>query len=140
MWLNFNVPVDDLNSVKAPVLVMGGDRDMVRLEHLLETFRALPRAQLAILPGTVHATLIERPEWFMDIVNAFLAEPMPEPEKCLQRSRPRSRSLPFRDVRLGRFSYVRRDEEEVYPTTGPDGVDGQPAPGSGAPRRPRMLI
>ncbi|MGH7615317.1 MAG: alpha/beta fold hydrolase [Gemmatimonadales bacterium] len=76
MWLNFNVPTEDLRHIQAPVLVMGGDRDMIRLEHFLETFRALPHAQLAILPGTGHATLKERPEWFLDIVAAFLAEPM----------------------------------------------------------------
>jgi pimeloyl-ACP methyl ester carboxylesterase len=77
MWLNFNIPAHDLKAVHAPVLVMGGDRDMIRLEHLLETFRALPHAQLAILPGTGHATLAERPQWFIDIVTTFLAEPMP---------------------------------------------------------------
>ena len=77
MWLNFNVPADQMKSIQAPVLVMGGDHDMVRLEHLLDTFRALPNAQLAILPGTGHETLLERPQWFHEMVAAFLAEPMP---------------------------------------------------------------
>lgn len=79
MWLNFQVPASELKTIEAPVLVMGGDRDMVRLEHLLETYRALPHAELAVLPGTGHATLTERPEWFLDIVNAFFTEPMPQP-------------------------------------------------------------
>lgn len=77
MWLNFNVPADELKSIQAPVLVMGGDHDIVRPEHLLDMFRTIPQAQLAILPGTGHATLLERPQWFLDIVDTFLAEPMP---------------------------------------------------------------
>jgi pimeloyl-ACP methyl ester carboxylesterase len=81
MWLNFNVPESDLKSIRAPVLVMGGDRDMVPIEHLVETFHALPHAQLAIFPGTGHVTLKERPEWFVDIVTNFLDKRMPEPTR-----------------------------------------------------------
>jgi pimeloyl-ACP methyl ester carboxylesterase len=46
----------DLERIEAPVLLVSGDHDAIRLEHTLEIFQALPRAQLCILPGTGHDT------------------------------------------------------------------------------------
>jgi hypothetical protein len=41
-----------------------------------------PRAQLAVLPGTTHVTLVHRAEWLASMVTAFLDAPVPgtEPE------------------------------------------------------------
>lgn len=50
--LNFqDVSDTDLKSIQAPVLIVIGDRDIVRPEHALELSRTLPRARLLILPG-----------------------------------------------------------------------------------------
>jgi hypothetical protein len=38
----------------------------------------LPRSQLAILPGTTHVTLLERADWLVSMIGAFLDAPMPE--------------------------------------------------------------
>ncbi len=46
----------DLARIEAPVLVVAGDRDVIRVEHTLEIFASLPHAQLCILPGTGHDT------------------------------------------------------------------------------------
>jgi pimeloyl-ACP methyl ester carboxylesterase len=42
---------DEVRSVQAPVLVMTGDRDLVRPEHAVELTRLFPHARLAILPS-----------------------------------------------------------------------------------------
>jgi len=48
-WKGFSP--GDLRGVRASVLVMVGDRDIVRAEHAVEMFRLFPNAQLAVLPG-----------------------------------------------------------------------------------------
>jgi len=62
-----HIPLADLTSIQVPTLVMAGDRDVIRDEHTLSMFHALPKSQLAIFPAqrtrsphkTRHA-LIER--------------------------------------------------------------------------------
>ena len=38
-----------------------GDDDMVSLEHTIALFRAIPDAELAVVPGTSHAVMLEKP-------------------------------------------------------------------------------
>jgi len=74
----------DLRSITAPTLLIIGDADIVRPEHTVEMFRllgggvagdlhGLPRAQLAILPGTTHIGVMHRVEWLESMVTAFTA-------------------------------------------------------------------
>lgn len=44
-------PNEALEIIKAPVLVMVGDKDVVRVEHALEMVQVLPNARLAVMPG-----------------------------------------------------------------------------------------
>ena len=37
----------------------------------------LPRARLAVLPGTTHVTLITRTEWLLSMIPEFLDAPVP---------------------------------------------------------------
>jgi pimeloyl-ACP methyl ester carboxylesterase len=78
-----------IQSIKAPTLVIVGDSDVVRPEHAVEMFRllgggvagdlaGLPRARLAVLPGTTHVTLVDRADWLISMVGEFLDAPMPE--------------------------------------------------------------
>jgi pimeloyl-ACP methyl ester carboxylesterase len=67
---------EDIQSIEAPTLVMIGDADVVRPEHAVEMFRLLPHAHLAVLPGTDHMTLVERADWQVSMVQAFLDAPM----------------------------------------------------------------
>lgn len=46
-----DVPDDDVKSVRAPTLILAGDRDVVTPEHALELSRLVPGARLLILPG-----------------------------------------------------------------------------------------
>ena len=70
--------LEDIQSINAPTMVMIGDDDIVRPEHAVEMFRVLPHAQLAVLPGTDHMTLVERADWQVSMIEAFLDAPLPE--------------------------------------------------------------
>jgi pimeloyl-ACP methyl ester carboxylesterase len=73
---------EDIRSIRAPALVMIGDVDqVVRFDHVLQMFRLLPHAQLAVLPGTDHFAPLTRPDWILPMLEAFFDAPMPEPEK-----------------------------------------------------------
>ena len=67
----------DIQSINAPTLVMVGDHDIVRPEHAVLMFRLFPNAQLAVLPGTDHMTIVNRSDWLVPMVETFLDSPMP---------------------------------------------------------------
>jgi pimeloyl-ACP methyl ester carboxylesterase len=80
---------EQIQSIKAPMLLIVGDSDIVRPEHVVEMFRllgggvvgdmvGLPASQLAILPGTTHVTLVYRADWVASMSIEFLNAPMPE--------------------------------------------------------------
>jgi hypothetical protein len=48
--------------------------DMFRLlgGGVPEDIRGLPKSQLAVLPGTTRVTLVERAEWLVSMITAFL--------------------------------------------------------------------
>ena len=71
-----DIPAEQIRSIAAPTLVMIGDNDVVRPEHAVETFRLLPHAQLAVLPGTDHMMMVKRTDWEVSMVEAFLNAPM----------------------------------------------------------------
>ncbi|MCC6312732.1 MAG: alpha/beta hydrolase [Thermomicrobiales bacterium] len=82
-------PEEDIHGIVASTMVVVGDADIVRPSHAVEMFELLgggipgdfgvmPRAQLAVLPGTGHIGVIERGDWLIPMVEAFLAAPMPE--------------------------------------------------------------
>ncbi|MCC6280172.1 MAG: alpha/beta hydrolase [Saprospiraceae bacterium] len=51
-----NIPLTDLHKISCPVLVMGGDFDVIKPAHTLEIFQHIPKAHLWILPGAGHGT------------------------------------------------------------------------------------
>jgi pimeloyl-ACP methyl ester carboxylesterase len=69
---------EDLGQVSARTLVMGGDDDAIHPEHTLAMFRAIPDAELAIVPGTSHALIIEKPALCNQLMIDFLTSgPVP---------------------------------------------------------------
>ena len=64
----------ELAETTVPALVMAADRDEMPLEHTVALFRALPDAQLAIVPGTDHGSLVDKPELCNAMIADFLAE------------------------------------------------------------------
>jgi pimeloyl-ACP methyl ester carboxylesterase len=79
----------DIRGIKAPVMLIVGDADAVRLEHVVEFFKLLgggvfgdlvpiPPSQLAVLPGTNHQLIVHRTDWLYSMTNAFLDAPAPK--------------------------------------------------------------
>ena len=64
--------VDHLAEVDCRTLVMFGDDDEITLEHATSLYRALPNAELAVVPGTSHGLLVEKPEVCNTIIVDFL--------------------------------------------------------------------
>ena len=78
---------EPVKAIKAPTLLIFADADFVRLEHIVEFYKALgggqrdagldgslrPVAQLAIVPGTTHYNIVGDPA-LPSITKAFLGE------------------------------------------------------------------
>lgn len=62
----------DLRSVTARTLVLAGDDDLVTLDHTVTLYRALPTAELAVLPNASHLLLMEYAETVRAMVLTFL--------------------------------------------------------------------
>ena len=61
--------------MSAPTLVLAGDHDLIRTEHIVEIYTHLPNAQLAIFPGSTHLVPFDDPELFNGTVERFLTTP-----------------------------------------------------------------
>lgn len=69
---------DDLREITSRTLVMVADDDEVRLEHAVEMYRSLPDAELAVVPGTSHGLLVEKPDLCNLLITDFLTkDPVP---------------------------------------------------------------
>jgi pimeloyl-ACP methyl ester carboxylesterase len=64
---------EDLARITAPTLVLVGDDDLMTLEHTIALYRAIPNSQLAVVPGTSHVLLMEKPGEVNHIILDFLA-------------------------------------------------------------------
>ena len=62
----------DLSGVACRTLVMVADDDEVRLEHALAMYRSLPNGELAVVPGTSHGLLVEKPNLCNQVITDFL--------------------------------------------------------------------
>lgn len=80
---------EDVAAIEKPALLIFGDADSVRPEHIVDLFRMLgggvpgdlvpmPPVQLAILPGTAHSAAYLQTAWLTQMINAFLDAPLPE--------------------------------------------------------------
>lgn len=67
------IRTEDLARITAPTLVLVGDDDLMTLEHTIALYRAIPGSQLAVVPGTSHALLMEKPREVNRIILDFLA-------------------------------------------------------------------
>ncbi len=70
-----NIKLSELKKIKADVMIMGGDRDAIRNEHLLEMHNNIPGSLLCILPGTTHFPYQDRTKWFLEILYDFFDNP-----------------------------------------------------------------
>ncbi|QJE98266.1 alpha/beta fold hydrolase [Luteolibacter luteus] len=75
-----DIPASDLKKIASPVLVMAGDRDVIRNEHTLLIFQSIPKSQLQIFSGATHMISNEDPKRFNDAVRIFLTKPFKQPD------------------------------------------------------------
>ncbi len=72
------LPQAALADVKAPTLLVFGDDDLVTMEHIAATYEGIPGVELAIVPGTSHFLLQEKPGLCDELIIGFLRnEPVP---------------------------------------------------------------
>ena len=67
-----NIPFEELKQIHCPVLVMAGDHDIIKPEHTLKIFQAIPSAELCIFPDSNHGVCQQHPDLFNEIVLRFL--------------------------------------------------------------------
>jgi pimeloyl-ACP methyl ester carboxylesterase len=73
-----HLDVAELGRITARSLVMFADDDIMTLQHAVQTFDALPNAELAVVPGTSHFLTQEKPQLVNAILLDFLTnEPVP---------------------------------------------------------------
>jgi pimeloyl-ACP methyl ester carboxylesterase len=65
---------DDLGRIGCRTLVMVADDDEVRLEHAIAMYRGLPDAELAVVPGTSHGLLVEKPDLCNLLITQFMTQ------------------------------------------------------------------
>lgn len=80
----FAWPDGEVAAITAPALIVQGDSDVVKPTHAVSLFKllgggvpaditgSLPSAQLAILPGKTHVTVIEQPQRLLGMIEDFL--------------------------------------------------------------------
>ena len=69
-----NLSTNDLAKIQCPVLVMAGDDDVIAHPHTIELFESIPLGQLAIIPGTSHQLIKEKPAIAQLLMREFLED------------------------------------------------------------------
>jgi pimeloyl-ACP methyl ester carboxylesterase len=70
-----HISVKDLQKIQCPVLVIGGDHDVIRTEHTMLIANSIPKSYLWILPNSGHSTPIYYKDLFNETVNDFFVKP-----------------------------------------------------------------
>jgi pimeloyl-ACP methyl ester carboxylesterase len=84
-----DIDKSDLAKITCPVMVMAGDDDVVKHSHSVELYETLPFAQLAIVPGTSHGLVKEKPALVTAIIKDFLLDrSYPITRQPIRRSNP----------------------------------------------------
>ena len=66
-------PKQKIAALSAPVLLVIGDNDFVRIDRAADAAQLIPDAQLAVLPGTTHMSIIRRGAWLAPLIEARVA-------------------------------------------------------------------
>src|SRR5665647_1485094 len=74
-WFQPNIPLSALHEIKCPSLIIGGDHDLIKIEHTTLIYQNIPRAYLWIVPDSGHGTLIEHKDEFNKKVDDFFTYP-----------------------------------------------------------------
>ena len=82
-----DIALSDLATIQCPVLVLAGDDDVIKHDHTISLYEALPLGQLAIVPGTSHGVVKEKPALMMANIMQFLEDlTYPETRQPIRRT------------------------------------------------------
>jgi pimeloyl-ACP methyl ester carboxylesterase len=77
-WEEPTLTASDLSAVKSRTLVMLGDDDEVTIQHAVAMYEGIPDAELAVVPGTSHGLIHEKPQLCNGMIVDFLTrDPAP---------------------------------------------------------------
>lgn len=74
-----DIAMSELGRISAPVLIISGDRDAVRLSHSVEIFKSIPNANLSIWPGSTHFVGEENPKKLLKMMTDFFDKSFKKP-------------------------------------------------------------
>jgi pimeloyl-ACP methyl ester carboxylesterase len=75
-----HISLAEVQKIKAPTLVLAGDKDVIKEEHSLQIYQNLPKAWLCIFPGGTHMMPETDPELFNGTVEKFFSKPYYRPD------------------------------------------------------------
>jgi len=81
LWLLLeepHIPLSEINNIKCPTLIIGGDHDVIKEEHTMLIYKNIPKAYLWILPNSGHQTLFTYKNEFNKTVHDFFSKPYRE--------------------------------------------------------------
>lgn len=72
MWdQQYYFPKELFSKLNMPVMIVSGDKDIIKLDHTIEIYRLLKAGQLCILPNTSHDVFSENPKLISEIAIKF---------------------------------------------------------------------
>lgn len=81
MWTIWNteptLSEKDLGEIRCPTLILASDDESFSFAHITSMYEAIPLGQLAIIPGTSHYVIKEKPEITQAIIKDFLTNLVP---------------------------------------------------------------
>jgi pimeloyl-ACP methyl ester carboxylesterase len=69
-----HIDAKSLEAITAPTLVMAGDHDLIRLEHIVDIYNHLSNSQLVIFPNATHMIPFDDPATFQRRRRSFLPD------------------------------------------------------------------
>lgn len=70
-----HIPLSNLQKLKCPALIIGGDHDVIKEEHTMLIYKNIPKAYLWILPASGHSTPLMYKDDFNKVVDRFFSAP-----------------------------------------------------------------
>ncbi len=72
------ISLSEINKIKCPALVIGGDHDVIKEEHTMLIYKNIPKAYLWILPNSGHRIMMSYKDNFNKTVDDFFSTPYRE--------------------------------------------------------------
>lgn len=76
-----HIPLSDVQKIKCPTLVIGGDHDVIKEEHTMLIYKNIAKSYLWIVPNSGHSTPINFKDVFNATTDDFFQKPWRKIEK-----------------------------------------------------------